>query len=283
MNTQVEAIVAQVPAWHNAKSITVEQQEGGLTNANYLLTVDDERFVLRIGGNNTVHLGINRRTERDAMIAASQVGIAPEVMLFTLPEGHMVTRFVQGREWTMEEFKAPDVIRRVAETMKKVHALPSISGIFSPYRDIEQRLETARALGGALPEQSDRLLERLHQIQRERAATPLIALCHNDPFHNNFIDDGCVHLLDWEFAGMGDVFFDLASVAHFFAPEQKDYLLECYFGQVTEHVHHTLEQMWFVVAFWNGAWALLQIGNPHSDFDYAGMVERVFARMIARL
>ena len=55
-------------------------------------------FVLRIGGSNTVQLGINRCTERDAIVAASQVGIAPEVMLFTLPEGHLVTRFVQGRE-----------------------------------------------------------------------------------------------------------------------------------------------------------------------------------------
>lgn len=60
---------------------------------------------------------------------------------------------------------------------------------------------------------------------------------------------------------MGDLFFDLASVSYFFAPEQKDYLLECYFGAVTEIARHTLEQLWYVVAFWNAAWALLQIGN----------------------
>jgi hypothetical protein len=41
--------------------------------------------------------------------------------------------------------------------------------------------------------------------------------------------------------------------------------------------------MWFVVAFWNAAWALLQVGNPHADFDYAGMARRVFARMEERI
>ena len=41
--------------------------------------------------------------------------------------------------------------------------------------------------------------------------------------------------------------------------------------------------MWYVVAFWNAAWALLQIGNAHADFDYAAMAKRVFARMAERI
>jgi thiamine kinase-like enzyme len=92
-----------------------------------------------------------------------------------------------------------------------------------------------------------------------------------------------VLLLDWEFAGMGDLYYDLASVAHFFAPEQKALLLEAYFGKATSKALDILEQMWFVVAFWNGAWALLQIGNPNADFDYRKMVENVFGRMEQRL
>ena len=240
-------------------------------------------FCARVGGNNTTQLGINRLTERDAVLAASTAGIAPEVILFTLPEGHMITRFIEGREWTTDEFREPDVIRRVAQTMKRVHALPSISGTFSPYRDIEQRLKVAGERGVALPEPMDQFLNRMYQIERQRAAAPTWALCHNDPFPNNFIDDGRVRLLDWEFAGMGDLFYDLASVCHFFGPQQKSYFVECYFDEVTENALETLEEMWFIVSFWNGAWALLQIGNPHADFDYTAMVKNVFAGMARRL
>jgi hypothetical protein len=82
---------------------------------------------------------------------------------------------------------------------------------------------------------------------------------------------------------MGDMFYDLASVCHFFTAQQSAYLLECYFGQITDDAVQTLEQMWFIVAFWNAAWALLQVGHPHADFDYAAMAERVFARMAERL
>ncbi|MBN1582057.1 MAG: phosphotransferase family protein [Anaerolineae bacterium] len=284
IDPQIQSVIAQIPAWQNAQTILVDLQKGGLTNANYVLTVDGERFVLRLSGENTAQLGIDRQAEHDAIMAASKAGIAPEVILFTLPEGHLVTRFIEGgREWTIDEFKAPAVIRRVAKTMKQVHGLPPIGGQFSPYRDVERRLEAARMRGIALPRQIDRLLTKMDQIERQRAAAPLTALCHNDPFHNNFIDDGCVRLLDWEFAGMGDVFYDLASVCHFFAAEQRAYLLECYFGEVTDSAAHILDEMWFIVAFWNAAWALLQVGHPHADFDYAGMAERVFARMEARL
>ena len=134
---EIQSIIDQLPAWQDAREIAVERQSGGLTNANHLLTVtgeagDVERFVLRIGGANTAELGIDRRTEREAALAVSAAGIAPEVLLFTLPEGHMITRFVEGREWSTDEFRTPEVIRRVAATMQQVHALPPISGVFSP-------------------------------------------------------------------------------------------------------------------------------------------------------
>jgi thiamine kinase-like enzyme len=194
----------------------------------------------------------------------------------------MITRFVQGHEWTTEEFRTPSVIRRVASVMRKVHTLPPIAGTFSPYRDIEQRLLAARRRGAPLPEHVDRCLEEMYRIERQRARVRQV-FCHNDPFPNNFLDAGRVLLLDWEFAGMGDLFYDLASVCHFFAPEQKALLLESYFGEATPDAMAALEQMWFVVAFWNAAWALLQIDNPNADFDYARMVENVFGRMVQRL
>lgn len=282
MTPIVQEIIAQIPAWQNARSIAVEPQKGGLTNENYLLTVDGERFVLRISGGNVAHLGIQRQNERDALMRASQAGIAPEMILFTLPEGHLVTRFIEGHEWTMEEFRAPDVTRRVADVLKRVHTLPPIAGTFSPYRDIEQRLAVARTRDVALPERLDALLGKLRAIEEERAALATPCLCHNDPFNNNFIaSNGHVYLIDWEFAGMGDPFFDLASAGYFYQAEHKEYLLACYFGEVTAKARHALEQLDYVVAFWNAAWALLQIGHPHADFDYAGMAKNVFARLVA--
>ena len=36
--------------------------------------------------------------------------------------------------------------------------------------------------------------------------------CHNDLLNANFIDDGArIRIIDWEYAGMGDPFFDLGN------------------------------------------------------------------------
>ncbi len=270
MNSHIQKIIAQVPSWQNAQTIHIELQDGGLTNENYSIIIDGERFILRLSGENTDSQAINRSTEYAALLAASRIGIAPEVVAFIMPEGHLITRFIDGHAWSVEEFQQPKIIRRVAETMKRVHALSPIEGVFSPYRDVEKRLTIAKTRPVALPEQLDLFLECMYQIEASRAAQidGHLVLCHNDPFHNNFLDDGSVRLLDWEFAGMGDRFYDLASVAHMLPPEQKNYMLECYFGQVTPEAVNALEQMRFMVSFWNGTWALLQIGTAYSDQDY---------------
>lgn len=285
MNADIQNILARVPSWQNAVSLTVAPQPGGKTNVNYLVTLDSEQFVLRVSGANTAALGIHRATERDALLAASSIGVAPEVIAFLMPEGHLVTRLIAGREWSPEEFKQPEIVRRVAETMRRVHALPAIEGVFDPYQDIEQRLALARSRNLALPARLDSMQAKTTCIQAERAATldGNLALCHNDPWHDNFLDDGTVRLLDWEFAGMGDPFFDLATVAGVSSPDENAFLLECYSNKTTQEALSTLEDMLFVVVLWNATWALIQIGAIDTGHDYAAMAGEMFQFLEERL
>ena len=52
MNEELAPIIARIPAWSHAEQIQVERT-AGLTNANYCVAVDGERFVLRASGENT--------------------------------------------------------------------------------------------------------------------------------------------------------------------------------------------------------------------------------------
>ncbi len=75
---------------------SVEPLGGGITNHNFKVVAGGEAFVLRIGGNDTDLLGIDRRVEHEASLAAAALGIGPEVVAFVEPEGYLVTRFVEG-------------------------------------------------------------------------------------------------------------------------------------------------------------------------------------------
>src|SRR6266516_3216947 len=95
----------------------VEPLGGGITNHNFKVEVDGEAFVLRIGGKDTELLGIDRRDEHEASLAAARAGVAPEVVRFLEPEGYLVTRFVAGRPIPPEELRRPENLERAARLL----------------------------------------------------------------------------------------------------------------------------------------------------------------------
>ena len=53
--------ISRVPQWAGAHEIKTSPLGGGITNRNFRVDVDGESFVLRIGGEKTELLGIDRR------------------------------------------------------------------------------------------------------------------------------------------------------------------------------------------------------------------------------
>jgi thiamine kinase-like enzyme len=278
----LESIIAQVPGWARAHDLQVQPLQG-LTNANYLVTVDAERFVLRVSGPNSALLGIRRELEWEALRAAASAGIGPEVVHFFLPEGHLVTRFIEGQHWTVDEYRTATNLRRVVETVRHLHSLPAIRARFCPFRRVEAYARCARRFGVPVPQDSDAFVERMAAVEaaRRRDASPWLAFCHNDLFSVNVLDDGSVRLVDWEFAGMGDIYFDLAALVYAYdthgplPSEQQEYLLECYFGEVTSAHRVRLEGMKYMLLLFTAMWGLLQQGLqssglilPVEGFDY---------------
>jgi thiamine kinase-like enzyme len=79
----------------------------------------------------------------------------------------------------------------------------------------------------------------------------------------NFIDDGtAVRLIDWEYAGLGDRFFDLGNFAvnHQLDEGQERALLEAYFGEVRPEHLRRLQLMRLVSDMREATWGYLQAG-----------------------
>ncbi|MFQ5812456.1 MAG: phosphotransferase [Anaerolineae bacterium] len=279
-------MIARVPHWAGAADLRTSLLAGGITNQNYRVEVGGETFVLRISGANTELLGINREHEHAAHAAAAELGIAPEVIYFIQPEGYLVTRFVSGRPLPPEEIRRPDNIRRVVMTLQQIHRLPPIPVTFSPFRTVEKYAETARRYGVTFPDNFDWLIARMGDIETAFSKHPFTPrLCHNDLLNENFLDDGRIRVLDWEYAGMGDVFFDLANFAvhHDFSDEQERFLLECYFSEATPARLARLKLMKIMSDFREAMWGMVQIGISTLDFDFRGYADKHFDRMTRNL
>ena len=259
----------------------VETLGGGITNHNLKVEVGGESFVLRVAGKDTGLLGIDRRVELAATRRAADLGIGPEVVGFVEPDGWLVTRFVAGETPPLERMRSPELLRRVAEALRAFHGSPPIPGTFDSFRVVEAYRETALARGGTVPAAYDRAHGLARQIEALRkSAAP--APCHNDLLNANFLDDGerlCI--VDWEYAGMGDPFFDLAnfSINHELGDEERRTLLEAYFGAVRPEDARALELMRFMSDFREAMWGVVQTAISELDFDFPAYAAEHFERL----
>jgi thiamine kinase-like enzyme len=275
---QPEAIAARV--WPG-RALEIDPLGGGITNHNFKVVVDGEAFVLRIGGKDTELLGIDRSDEHGASVAAAEAGVGPEIAAFVEPEGYLVTRFIEGRPIPLEEMRVPATIARVAEALRRIHDGPPIPGRFDSFRVVEEFAATASAHGVRIPDSYGVAKERADEIERLRGSPPLRP-CHNDLLNANFIDDGTsIRIVDWEYAGMGDVFFDLAnfSVNHEFDERANESLLAAYFGAAKSPDFAALVLMRFMSDFREAMWGVVQQGISELDFDFAAYAAEHFERL----
>ena len=253
---------------------------GGITNHNFRVDVEGESFVLRMGGAETELLGIDRRTEREANHRAFEVGIAPHVVGFAEPEGWLVTRFIRGRPISLDEMHAPRTIRRVASALRRFHDAAPIPGAFDSHAVVVDYRREAEAHGVTVPDAYARALERSEGIRAERGPQSSVP-CHNDLLNANFLDDGAIKIVDWEYAGMGDRFFDLAnlSVNNEFGADEDRALMSAYFGKVRDEDLASLRQMKFMSDFREAMWGVLQSGISELDMDFNAYAAKHFERM----
>jgi thiamine kinase-like enzyme len=263
------------------RSVSVEPLGGGITNHNFRVDVDGEAYVLRIGGKDTDLLGIDRLVERDAAVAAARAGVGPEVVGFVEPEGYLVTRFVAGKPIPPEEMRTAARIGQAADAIRRFHEGPPIRGRFDSFRIVEAYCSTATARGVRIPEAYDRAKEVAGRIEATRAGEPERP-CHNDLLNANFLDEsGELRIVDWEYSGMGDRFFDLAnfSVNHEFGSEENGELLGAYFGTRRREDARALVLMRFMSDFREAMWGVVQQGISELDFDFVAYADEHFARL----
>jgi thiamine kinase-like enzyme len=273
-----DAVAARI--WPD-RELELEPLGGGITNHNFKVSCDGETYVLRIGGKDTDLLGIDRRAEYAAARAAAELGVGPEVVAFVEPEGYLVTRFVEGEPVPPEDIRRPQGLRETGALLRRVHEGPKFPARFDSFRVVEAYRATAIAHGVRVPADYEAAKARADEIERQlgpRAEHP----CHNDLLNANFIrgEDG-IRIVDWEYAGMGDRFFDLANFAvnHDLTADDEAQLLESYFGERRDGDRARLRLMRFMSDFREAMWGVVQQGISDLDFDFEDYARRHFERL----
>jgi thiamine kinase-like enzyme len=284
----IEALVTKVPGWAG-HGVVLTPLHGGITNTNYVATVDGRRFVVRVPGERTELLGIDRANEAEAARRAADLGISPAVAGVLPTIGTLITELVPGRHLEAHPFteRLPDVVA----LLLRFHGSGPLAGAFPIHRVVEWHARDAASHGVIPPSSYDRLHQQSRRIEAAFAKAPLPTVpCHNDLLPGNvlFADEASdVWLLDFEYAGMNDRFFDLGnlSVNCGFDHAADEELLRLYFGEITRSAWARLQLMKMMSEFREGMWAVVQQAISTLDTDFVayaderlGNCERLAAR-----
>jgi thiamine kinase-like enzyme len=283
---ELTEVIARLAALFGAREGGVRPLEGGITNRNFLVNFSGDEYVVRLPGKDTSLLGIDREAERLATRQAAELGIGPKVAAMFEEPACLVTCFVEGRQLTSEELREPELLAEVARGLRVFHdsglELPTD---FHVYDVVREYAEVARAHGGDVPAAFADSLERAGEIVsavRDHAEHRPVP-SHDDLLAANFLHSGeHVVVVDWEYAGMGDRFFDLGNFAvnNELTDADEERLLEAYFGEAaTPRRKAALKLFRFMSDFREAMWGVVQSSVSELDFDFPGYANKHFQRL----
>jgi thiamine kinase-like enzyme len=278
-----EDAAGHVSLWRG-KDVELSPLSGGLTNEIYLVVAGSERYVMRIPGQSTELLAIDRANEVYNARAAASTGIGPAVLEHVPQLDIMVLEFIPGETMSAASLQSASMARRMAESFKRLHAAPRFFKGFDMFRLIEEYLRIVEAHQVRIPSDYLRRLPLVAEIERAVKAGGLPSVsCHNDLLCENFIDDGqCLRIVDYELSGNNDAGFDLGNTAQEagFDEVLRGVLCEAYFGRPDPR---QLARMNLFAVMSDVGWTLwgaIQAKISMLDFDFTGYYTTRWARAL---
>ena len=281
--TTLEEAVSRVAIW-DGQQPKVSQLSGGLTNENYLVEAGGLKYVLRIPGQSTKLLSIDRANEVFNTKAAATTGIGPRVIEHVPGLDVLVLEFIEGKTMSARALQSKEMPTRMASAFRRLHKAPRFLADFNMFRLIDTYLGIVEEHGVTIPDGYRDRLPVIAQIERAVAVGRLPSVpCHNDLLCENFIDDGNVlRIVDYELSGNNDPCFDLGNTAQEAGLDQelRAALCDAYFGRADPQQLARMNLFALMSDVGWTLWGAIQARISAVDFDFAGYYEGRWARAL---
>lgn len=223
----------------NIKLVDIDEIEvlGGMTNKNYLVTINNKQYVLRIAGAGTINI-INRYSEKINAKEVSKIGVDKELIYFNEETGIKISEYIEKAETLNPETSKKKInLLLTSNLLKRLHTSNvKFENRFNVFDEIKKYENLIRNKDKIYKKYKDYLENRKYIFNLEKILKKngmIIVACHNDTVPENFIknDKNEMFLIDWEYSGMNDPMWDLAahSLESNFNEKEEKIFLENYF------------------------------------------------------
>lgn len=240
--------------------VNVRPMSGGASNVNLKLEAGWKSYALRICMPDAERWAVDRRAAIVAQQDAAAAGLAPKIVASRLPEGHFLSEFLPGGFLTVDRMRREALLPAVVETLRALHHVTTTSRNFSPFDDARMFVRLGDKDGAKRPPEFDELYECFLKIETFFKSSPAPrAFCHSDLVLQNFMVGDRLRLVDWDYAGIGWIAFELASFCcqGGLTAEETERVLKIYDPDVDDHQRARVALMRAVAGVREAAWAAM--------------------------
>lgn len=286
MTITIENVVSQISDWQG-KDASITALSGGLTNTNYQVVVDGFPYFVRIPGESTELLAVNRQNEHHNTAAAAEAGVGPKV-LYHLPEHDvMVLEFIYGETMSNQRLQAAGMPERIAESLKLLHQGPRFLTDFNMFRLTEYYLDICKQRDIVIPDGYHERMPLVNRIESAMSVQPLQTVpCNNDLLAENYIDDGkLLRLIDYEYSGNNDPTFELGNTCQELGYDEAriQELCAAYFGKATPTRLARMKLNMIMSDVGWGLWAAIQAKISKIEYDFWGWAIERWGRAVEKM
>lgn len=239
-----EYIVARVNLLqHTDDTRIVKRLEGGMSNYTYVVESNGKKYTYRVPGKFAERF-VDRNDEWYNIQQIEPLALNNNTSYIELRSGEKLADYVEGTIMSETDIVSYNTMSVAA--LKKLHQSELKLKDYNAFGRLADYERYCRETGFKHPSEYTTLrttLDKMHEQYKQVKQVP----CHCDYQPTNLVIDGNkLYVLDWEFAGMNDPFYDIACYGNAGFDKALS-LLESYIGH--KPVREELQRLYFHRAF----------------------------------
>lgn len=249
----------------NAKNTVKLTRLDGLNNLNYLLSYDDKNYFLKC---NFKDKNKNFSYEYKLLTLLDLNHICPKVIYKDTCSYTIISEFISNSRIDESTCTDPKFLLSLSNKLKNMHNL-KCDYIYNPFNEIRKKLTILKKVNFKFSNEFIFIISKLDTIENILCNDINYGLCHNDLNPSNILyKNDEVFLIDFEFSGMWDIFYDIATFCWLLDDNSRKIFLMSYFNNFSQELHLKFKRYLFVVKLWNICWSYVKSFSSTSDYDY---------------
>jgi len=226
---------------HDAK--IVMRLEGGMSNYTYVVECQGKKYTYRVPGKFAERF-VDRDEEWANIQEVDRLGLNNVTTYVEIRSGEKLAEYVEGTIMSTTDVVSYNEMSVAA--LKKIHGSDLKFNDYNAFGRLDTYQNYCIEMGFTHPQEYLDLRNKLEELRKQYVSVPMVP-CHCDYQPTNLVINGDkLYVLDWEFAGMNDPFYDIACYGNAGFDKALS-LLEAYVGH--KPTEEELKRLYFHRAF----------------------------------